>query len=109
MDKVLATKRTGVVTSVPSDSPDDCDTLMDLRKKADFYKIDPAWAAIDPVPVISTLAYGEMTAPALVKQLAEVKQIAYQEGFCNGTARWRLQGRVSSGCHDQGWSRVRLC
>lgn len=96
MDNVLATKGTGVVTSVPSDSPDDYATLMDLRKKADFYKIDPSWASFDPVPVLSTPAYGEMTAPALVKQLkiqsqkdvkqlAEAKEIAYKEGFYNGT------------------------
>jgi len=69
---------------------------MDLRKKADFYKIDPSWAAIDPVPVISTPTYGDMTAPAIVKQLkiqsqkdvkqlAEAKEIAYKEGFYNGT------------------------
>lgn len=84
------------MTSVPSDSPDDYATLMDLRKKPDFYKIDLKWAAIDPVPVISTPTYGEMTAPALVqklkiqsakdaKQLAEAKEIAYKEGFYNGT------------------------
>lgn len=96
MDNVLATKGTGVVTSVPSDSPDDYQTLLDLRKKAEFYKIDPSWAAIDPVPVISTPTYGEMTAPALIKQLkiqsqkdtkqlAEAKEIAYKEGFYNGT------------------------
>ncbi|RXW18839.1 hypothetical protein EST38_g7007 [Candolleomyces aberdarensis] len=95
MDNVLATKGTGVVTSVPSDSPDDYQTLMDLRKKPEFYKIDPSWAAIDPVPVISTPAYGDMTAPAIVKQLkiqsqkdtkqlAEAKEIAYKEGFYNG-------------------------
>jgi len=96
MDNVLPTKGTGVVTSVPSDSPDDFQTLTDLRKKPDFYKIDPSWAAIDPVPVISTPAYGLMTAPAIVKQLkiqsqkdtkqlAEAKEIAYKEGFYNGT------------------------
>ncbi|KAF8235841.1 leucyl-tRNA synthetase [Tricholoma matsutake] len=96
MDNVLATKGTGVVTSVPSDSPDDYQTLMDLRKKAEFYKIEPSWAAIDPVPVLSTPTYGKMTAPALVKalkiqsqkdvkQLAEAKEIAYKEGFYNGT------------------------
>ena len=38
MENVLATKGTGVVTSVPSDSPDD---FPDLRKKPEFYKIDP--------------------------------------------------------------------
>ncbi|KAJ3796995.1 hypothetical protein GGU11DRAFT_102136 [Lentinula aff. detonsa] len=96
MDNVLATKGTGVVTSVPSDSPDDFQTLTDLRKKAEFYKIDPSWAAIDPVPVISTPTYGNLTAPAVVKQLkiqsqkdtkqlAEAKEIAYKEGFYNGT------------------------
>lgn len=69
---------------------------MDLRKKAEFYKIDPAWAAIDPVPIVSTPTYGELIAPALVKQLkiqsqkdtqrlAEAKEIAYKEGFYQGT------------------------
>jgi len=69
---------------------------MDLRKKAEYYKIDPAWAALDPVPVLSTPTYGEMSAPALVKQLkivsqkdvkqlAEAKELAYKEGFYNGT------------------------
>ncbi|KAF9477977.1 leucyl-tRNA synthetase [Pholiota conissans] len=96
MDNVLPTKGTGVVTSVPSDSPDDFQTLTDLRKKPEFYNIDPSWAAIDPIPVISTPTYGEMTAPAVVKQLkiqsqkdtkqlAEAKEIAYKEGFYNGT------------------------
>ncbi|KAI0299066.1 leucine-tRNA ligase [Multifurca ochricompacta] len=96
MDNVLPTKGTGVVTSVPSDSPDDYATLMDLRKKAEYYKIDPVWAAFDPVPVLSTPAYGDMSAPALVKQLkivsqkdvkqlAEAKELAYKEGFYNGT------------------------
>ncbi|KAF8346598.1 leucine-tRNA ligase [Amanita rubescens] len=86
MENVLPTKGTGVVTSVPSDSPDDYQTLMDLRKKAAFYGIKPEWAAIDPVPVLSTPAYGEMSAPAdNTKQLAEAKEIAYKEGFYNGT------------------------
>ncbi|KAI0031473.1 leucyl-tRNA synthetase [Vararia minispora EC-137] len=95
MENVLATKGTGVVTSVPSDSPDDYATLMDLRKKAEYYKIDPSWASFDPVPVLRTPTYGDMTAPALVKklkinsqkdktQLAEAKEIAYKEGFYSG-------------------------
>lgn len=81
---------------MPSDSPDDYTTYMDLRKKADFYKIDPAWVSLEPVPVLSTPTYGDMTAAALVKklkiqsqkdikQLAEAKEIAYKEGFYNGT------------------------
>jgi leucyl-tRNA synthetase len=87
---------TGVVTCVPSDSPDDYQTLLDLRKKPEFYKIDPSWASLDPVPVVSTPTYGELTAPAVVaqlkiqsqkdtKQLAEAKEIVYKEGFYGGT------------------------
>ncbi|KAF8890674.1 hypothetical protein BD779DRAFT_1610758 [Infundibulicybe gibba] len=89
MDGVLATKGTGVVTSVPSDSPDDFQTLMDLRKKPEFYKIDPS-------PCNTTPTYGDLTAPAIVKelkiqsqkdakQLAIAKEIAYKEGFYSGT------------------------
>ncbi|KAE8218384.1 hypothetical protein CF326_g9180, partial [Tilletia indica] len=96
MDSVLATKGTGVVTSVPSDSPDDYATFMELRKKAEFYKVDASWLALDPIPVLSTPTYGNMTAEALVKklkinspkdknQLAEAKEIAYKEGFYSGT------------------------
>ncbi|KAF5352969.1 hypothetical protein D9758_007903 [Tetrapyrgos nigripes] len=96
MDNVLPTKGTGVVTSVPSDSPDDYQTLMDLRKKAEYYKIDPSWASLDPVPLISTPTYGDLIAPTLckqmkiqsqkdTKQLTEAKDVAYKEGFYNGT------------------------
>lgn len=96
MDNVLATKGTGVVTSVPSDSPDDCQTLYDLRKKPAFYGIDPSWVSFDPFPLIRTPTYGDLCAPALLaalkiqsqkdtKQLAEAKELAYKEGFYNGT------------------------
>jgi leucyl-tRNA synthetase len=70
--------------------------LLDLRKKPEFYKIDPKWVALDPVPVLSTPAYGEMSAPAVIKalkiqshkdskQLAEAKDLVYKEAFYNGT------------------------
>ena len=87
---------TAVVTCVPSDSPDDYVTTLDLRKKAEYYKIDPAWCALEPVPVLSTPSYGELTAKTLVeqfriqspkdaKQLGEAKELAYKEGFYQGT------------------------
>jgi leucyl-tRNA synthetase len=95
METVLATKGTGVVTSVPSDSPDDYATLMELRKKAEYYKIDPSWAALDPFPVLRTPSYGDMAAEFLCKQmkiqspkdkvqLAEAKDLTYKEGFYSG-------------------------
>ncbi|KAI5787680.1 hypothetical protein DFH27DRAFT_596217 [Peziza echinospora] len=95
METVLATKGTGVVTSVPSDSPDDYATVMDLAKKADYYKIKKEWAELPIVPIINTPTYGDKTAEFLVKQLkinspkdtkqlAEAKDLAYKEGFYLG-------------------------
>src|SRR6201747_176259 len=96
MDTVLPTKGTGVVTSVPSDSPDDFATVTDLAKKADYYKIKKEWAELEIVPIIETPSYGNLTAPFLVKklkimspkdtkQLEEAKELAYKEGFYQGT------------------------
>ena len=96
METVLATKGTGVVTSVPSDSPDDYATVTELAKKADFYKIKKEWVDLPIVPIIKTPSYGDKTAEFLVKQLkinspkdtkqlAEAKELAYKEGFYLGT------------------------
>ncbi|KAK4955455.1 cytosolic leucyl tRNA synthetase [Elasticomyces elasticus] len=96
METVLATKGTGVVTCVPSDSPDDFATVRELTKKADYYKIKKEWVDLEVVPVLDTPAYGNLTAKHLVekmkinspkddKQLAEAKDLAYKEGFYNGT------------------------
>ncbi|KAI8885081.1 leucyl-tRNA synthetase [Backusella circina FSU 941] len=95
MENVLSTKGTGVVTSVPSDSPDDFATLMDLKKKPDYYHVKSEWLEFDPVPVIETPTYGNLIAPRLCElkkvnsqkdrnQLAECKEIAYKEGFYSG-------------------------
>ena len=95
MDTVLPTKGTGVVTSVPSDSPDDFATITDLAKKADYYGIKKEWAELEIVPIISTPSYGNLTAPFLVKklkiaspkdtkQLEEAKDLAYKEGYYQG-------------------------
>ena len=95
MESVKASKGTGVVTSVPSDSPDDYATMVDLVKKADYYKIKKEWAEGDILPIIETPSYGNLTAKYLVesmkinspkdaKQLAEAKDLAYKEGFYKG-------------------------
>ena len=96
MDSVLATKGTGVVTSVPSDSPDDYATVMDLAKKAEYYGIQRQWADLEIPAIIQTPTYGDRTAKHLVekmkinspkdaKQLAEAKDLAYKEGYYKGT------------------------
>lgn len=96
MEGVSATKGTGVVTSVPSDSPDDYATLADLAKKPDYYGIKKEWAELEIFPLIETPTYGNLTAPALVKQLkinspkdvtqlAKAKELAYSEAFYKGT------------------------
>lgn len=96
MESVSATKGTGVVTSVPSDSPDDYATVRDLAKKAEYYGIQKEWAELEIPPIIETPAYGNLAAKFLVEKmkiqspkdataLAEAKDLAYKEGFYNGT------------------------
>ncbi|CAL5874384.1 uncharacterized protein PFLUO_LOCUS8680 [Penicillium psychrofluorescens] len=96
METVSAAKGTGVVTSVPSDSPDDYATLLDLAKKPEYYGIQKEWAELEIFPLIETPTYGNLTAPTLVKelkinspkdvnQLAKAKELAYMEGFYKGT------------------------
>ena len=96
MESVKSTKGTGVVSCVPSDSPDDYATIMDLVKKAEYYGIKKEWAELEILPIIETPSYGNLTAKYLVetmkinspkdaKQLAEAKELAYKEGFYKGT------------------------
>ncbi|CCT67024.1 probable leucine--tRNA ligase, cytosolic [Fusarium fujikuroi IMI 58289] len=98
METVLPTKGTGVVTSVPSDSPDDFATVSDLAKKADYYGIQKEWAELEIFPIIETPTYGDLCAPFLVKklkiaspkdtkQLEEAKELAYKEGFYQGVLK----------------------
>ncbi|GAO16259.1 uncharacterized protein UV8b_08222 [Ustilaginoidea virens] len=98
METVLPTKGTGVVTSVPSDSPDDFATVSDLAKKADYYGIKKEWAELEMVPIIETPSYGDLCAPFLVKkmkiaspkdtkQLEEAKELAYKEGYYQGVLK----------------------
>ena len=98
MDTVLPTKGTGVVTSVPSDSPDDFATITDLAKKADYYGIQKEWAEFEVFPIIETPSYGDLCAPFLVKKLKinspkdvkpleEAKELAYKEGYYQGVLK----------------------
>ncbi|KAI1637709.1 hypothetical protein F4809DRAFT_640190 [Biscogniauxia mediterranea] len=95
METVKEAKGTGVVTCVPSDSPDDYATTVDLANKPDYYGIKKEWATLDIKPIIQTPTYGNLIAPTLVSKmkivsskdprLAEAKEIAYKDGFHQGT------------------------
>lgn len=96
METILETKGTGVVTCVPSDSPDDFVTTRDLFNKPEYYKIEKEWVIEEPVAIVKTEKYGEKCAEFLVNdlkinspkdavQLAAAKELAYKEGFYNGT------------------------
>ncbi|XP_014470950.1 PREDICTED: leucine--tRNA ligase, cytoplasmic [Dinoponera quadriceps] len=92
-------KGTGIVTSVPSDSPDDYAALIDLKKKQPLrekYGIaDEMVLPYDPIPIIEVPELGDLVAVKLYDQLkiqsqndkvklAEAKEIAYLKGFYDG-------------------------
>ncbi|KAF2789122.1 leucyl-tRNA synthetase [Melanomma pulvis-pyrius CBS 109.77] len=95
LDTVLVSKGTGVVMSVPSDSPDDYVAVTDLAMKAKRYGIEKDWAELESIPIIETPAYGNLSAPTLVNEmkitsprdvsrLAIAKDLLYKEGHYKG-------------------------
>lgn len=93
-------KGTGVVTSVPSDSPDDFAALRDLKNKPTMrekYGIKEEMVLpFDPLPIINVPEFGDLSAPTIVDQLkivsqndkdklAEAKEKVYKAGFYAGT------------------------
>nr|XP_026240171.1 leucine--tRNA ligase, cytoplasmic isoform X1 [Urocitellus parryii] len=92
-------KGTGVVTSVPSDSPDDIAALRDLKKKQALrtkYGIrDDMVLPFEPVPVIEVPGFGNLSAATICdelkiqsqndrEKLAEAKEKLYLKGFYEG-------------------------
>ncbi|KAJ9223474.1 hypothetical protein DTO271D3_4216 [Paecilomyces variotii] len=69
MDSVSATKGTGVVTCVPSDSLDDYAMIRELIKKSEYYGIEKEWAELEIIPVIETPTYGNLTAKKLIQDM----------------------------------------
>ncbi|KAG8578731.1 hypothetical protein GDO81_010603 [Engystomops pustulosus] len=95
-------KGTGVVTSVPSDAPDDIAALRDLKKKQALrmkYGIkDEMVLPYEPVPIIDIPGYGNLSAPLVCdelkiqsqndrEKLAEAKEKVYLKGFYDGVCR----------------------
>jgi len=95
METVKPTKGTGVVTCVPSDSPDDYATTLELRKKSAYYGIEPEWVANEIIPIIKTPTSDliakhlyetmKIQSPKDTTKLADAKEQAYKEGFYQGT------------------------
>ena len=91
-------KGTGVVTSVPSDAPDDYVALQDLKNKAalrEKYGITEEMVNFEPIPIIKIPELGELSAVSLVtqlkiksqndrKKLDEAKDKVYKKGFHDG-------------------------
>lgn len=91
-------KGTGVVTSVPSDAPDDWAALNDLKNKKalrEKYGITEDMVKFDPVKIINTPSLGDLPAIKLYEDLKiksqndeellkQAKDICYKKGFYEG-------------------------
>lgn len=96
---IKADKGTGVVTSVPSDAPDDLVTLNELKRKPlwreKFALRDEQVLPFEPVPIIDIPDLGELSAVLVVERLKiespkekdkleAAKKEVYLKGFYNG-------------------------
>jgi leucyl-tRNA synthetase len=98
MLSISMNKGTGIVTSVPSDSPDDYAALSDLQKKAAFrekYNITEEMVSFEVVAIIDIPGIGDKAAVTLFDQLGiksqndrelldKAKDLAYTKGFSQG-------------------------
>ena len=99
MFTISMTKGTGVVTSVPSDSPDDFMALSDLKSKEALrakFNVKDEWVVpFEVIPIINIPGYGDASAPAVCEELKiksqndrqkldEAKHRTYLKGFTDG-------------------------
>lgn len=73
MQTISMGKGTGIVTSVPSDAPDDWAALRDLQTKAGLrekYNVKEEWCVpFAPIPIIEIPEFGNLAAVKLVDDL----------------------------------------
>ncbi|KAL3068010.1 hypothetical protein niasHT_038000 [Heterodera trifolii] len=92
-------KGTGIVTSVPSDAPDDFAALMDLKKKKPLREkygiLDEMVMPFEPIPILEIPEYGRLAAVHMCEKLGinsqndrlkleEAKKELYLKGFYQG-------------------------
>ncbi|ONI36349.1 hypothetical protein PRUPE_1G582000 [Prunus persica] len=97
---VLTDKGTGIVTSVPADSPDDYMALHDLKAKPalrEKYGVKDEWVMpFEIIPIINIPEFGNKAAEKVCAdlkiksqnekdKLAEAKRLTYLKGFTEGT------------------------
>nr|CAD1818232.1 unnamed protein product [Ananas comosus var. bracteatus] len=97
---ILTDKGTGIVTSVPSDSPDDYMALKDLVSKPalrEKYGVKDEWVLpYEVIPIINIPEFGDKSAEKVCidlkiksqndkEKLAEAKRLTYLKGFTDGT------------------------
>ncbi|XP_050223511.1 leucine--tRNA ligase, cytoplasmic [Mercurialis annua] len=96
---ILTDKGTGIVTSVPSDAPDDYMALHDLKAKPALrakYNVKDEWVLpFEIVPIINIPEFGDKAAEKVCldlkiksqnekDKLAEAKRLTYLRGFTDG-------------------------
>ncbi|GLT73338.1 hypothetical protein SLA2020_452060 [Shorea laevis] len=97
---ILTDKGTGIVTSVPSDAPDDYMALHDLKSKPPLrakFGVKDEWVLpFEIIPIIDIPEFGDRAAEKVCKdlkiksqnekeKLAEAKKLTYLKGFTEGT------------------------
>lgn len=96
---ILTDKGTGIVTSVPSDSPDDYMALQDLKSKEGLrskFGVKDEWVLpFEVIPIINIPEFGDKAAEKVCRdlkiksqndkeKLAEAKRLTYLKGFTDG-------------------------
>jgi leucyl-tRNA synthetase len=102
-------KGTGVVTSVPSDSPDDIAALNDLKKKKTLREkyglSDDQVLPFEPIPVLNIPEFGDQAAVFMIEKLKitsqnekekleEAKKELYLKGFYGGVSFLSFSGKI---------------
>lgn len=97
---ILTDKGTGIVTSVPSDAPDDYMALHDLKAKPGLrekFNVKDEWILpFEIIPIINIPEFGDKPAEKVCtdlkiksqnekEKLAEAKRLTYLKGFTEGT------------------------